>query len=81
MQDINPFKVGDEVIFDPDQRAMGWSWSSFDRVRLKPGDSGIVTRIDDGMYLYLDDGRGGFHWQTFKRVGTAVRTEAIGSGI
>lgn len=29
--------------------------------------SGTVTRIDQGVYLYLDDERGGFHWECFKK--------------
>jgi hypothetical protein len=61
-----PFKLGDRVIFAPDERAIGWSYPTFDRVRLKPGDSGTVTRIAQGKYLYLDDERGGFHWQCFQ---------------
>jgi hypothetical protein len=35
-------------------------------MRLKPGDIGIVTRVEQGAYLYLDDGRGGLHWECFK---------------
>lgn len=66
-QASNPFRLGDRVIFVPSERAIGWEWSTFDRVRLKPGDTGIVTRIDRGAYLYLDDERGGFHWECFKR--------------
>ena len=62
---MNPFKIGDQVRFEPSERAVGWSWSSFDRVRLHPGDSGIVTRIDKNDYLYLDDDRGGFRWECF----------------
>jgi len=62
-----PFKIGDQVSFAPDEHATGWSWSSFERVRLKPGDNGIVTRISKEMYLYLDDERGGFHWECFKK--------------
>jgi hypothetical protein len=65
-QQANPFKVGDSVIFAPNDHAIGWSWSSFDRLRLHPGDTGIVTRVDKEMYLYLDDDRGGFHWECFK---------------
>jgi hypothetical protein len=61
-----PFKIGDRVVFSPDERTIGWSWATFDRVRLKPGDVGVVTEIKDGVYLYLDDGRGGFHWECFK---------------
>ena len=66
-QTDNPFKVGDCVIFTPNEHAIGRTWSTFDRVRLKPGDTGVVTRIDKDVYLYLDDDRGGFHWQCFKR--------------
>lgn len=62
-----PFKIGDRVTFSPDAHAYGWTWSSFEGMRLKPGDVGIVTRISQGMYLYLDDDRGGLHWECFKR--------------
>jgi len=62
----NPFKLGDCVVFDPDERAIGWSWSSFERLRLKPGDAGVVARIAGNNYLYLDDERGGFHWECFR---------------
>ena len=64
----NPFQVGDIVQFDPSQRAIGWAWSHFDNARIHPGDIGTVTRIDDGKYIYVDDGRGGYHWETFKLI-------------
>jgi hypothetical protein len=64
----NPFKIGDKVIFKPTDRAYGWYWPYFDRFRLHPGDEGIVTRIHDGVYLYLDDDRGGFAWDCFEKV-------------
>src|SRR5271155_4782783 len=64
----NPFKIGDKVIFSPAEHTIGWSWSSFDRLRIHPGDIGVVTQITEGAYLYLDDGRGGFHWGCFKKV-------------
>jgi hypothetical protein len=60
-----PFKLGEKVVFTPNEHAMGWSLHTFERARLKPGDSGVITRIESGMYLYLDDGRGGFHWECF----------------
>jgi hypothetical protein len=63
----NPFNVGDRVTFAPDDRTIGWAWSSFDRLRLQPGDTGTVTRVDKEAYLYLDDDRGGFHWECFKK--------------
>jgi hypothetical protein len=65
---MNPFKIGDRVIFSPSERDIGWSWPTFERVRLKPRDVGVVTRIDKDAYLYLDDERGGFHWECFKKV-------------
>lgn len=66
-QKVNPFKIGDQVTFAPDDHTVGWSWSSFDRLRLHPGDTGIITRISKEDYLYLDDDRGGFHWECFKK--------------
>jgi hypothetical protein len=61
-----PFKIGDCVKFVPDQHTYGWTWPSFDAIRLKPGDTGVVTRISQGQYLYLDDDRGGLHWECFE---------------
>lgn len=61
-----PFKVGDRVKFVPDAHAYGWTWPSFERMRLEPGDIGIVTRVSQDQYLYLDDERGGLHWECFK---------------
>jgi hypothetical protein len=47
-QTMNPFHIGERVTFAPDVRTAGWAWSSFDRLRLQPGDTGTVTRIDQG---------------------------------
>ena len=69
-QEDNPFKIGDLVTFEPNERAVGWAWPSFERLKLKPGETGTVTRIDRGMYIYLDDYRGGFHWECFKKAET-----------
>jgi len=48
VQNKNPFKIGDQVVFVPDEHAVGWDWPTFDRVRLRPGDIGAVTRIEKG---------------------------------
>jgi hypothetical protein len=61
----NPFQLGDFVVFAPDDRTIGWTWSSFDRLRIHPGDKGIVSRIQ-GDLIFLDDGRGGFDFECFK---------------
>jgi len=63
---MNPYKIGDVVRFEPDERAVGWSWASFDTARLHPGETGLVTRIGENGFLYLDDERGGFHWECFR---------------
>jgi len=60
-----PFKLGQRVVFTPNQHAIGWTYPSFDRLRLKPGDAGTITRIENDDYLFLDDERGGFHWECF----------------
>jgi len=64
---VCPFNIGDRVAFTPDERTIGWSYPTFERERLKPGDVGTVTRIDKGQYLFLDDNRGGFHWECFTK--------------
>ena len=63
-----PFKIGDLVTFSPDHHTVGWYQHCWDRFRLKPGDKGIVTAIDDKGHIWLDDGRGGFRWQEYKPV-------------
>ena len=60
-----PFKIGQRVVFKPNEHASGWSQHSFERLRLNPGDIGVITRIDEGKYLFLNDDRGGFHWECF----------------
>jgi hypothetical protein len=62
----NPFKIGDRVVLDPDQRTIGWAYSSFDRLRIHPGDEGTVTKIVSDMIL-IDDDRGGFSWECFRK--------------
>jgi hypothetical protein len=61
-----PFKIGDKVVFSPNQHAYGWTWPSFERMRLTPGQVGTITRISNDEYLYLDDDRGGLHWECFR---------------
>jgi len=63
----NEFKIGDRIVFAPNEHVIGWEWPTFERLRLRPGDAGVVTRIDRAEYLYLDDERGGFHWECFRK--------------
>jgi len=62
-----PFKIGDRVKFSPSDHCKGWHQESFDRLRIHPGYAGIITKIEKDIYLYLDDGRGGFPWIEFKK--------------
>jgi hypothetical protein len=64
---VNPFKIGEKVAFVPDERTAGWTWPTFERIKLKPGDVGIITRIERDDFIYLDGERGGLHWECFKR--------------
>jgi len=61
-----PFKIGDRVLFSPSERTTGWYQHAWDRLRIKPGDHGTITKIDQGVYVYLDDNRGGFFWTEYK---------------
>ena len=62
-----PFKIGDRVMFLPDKHTYGWTGPSFERLRLKPGETGVITRIDKETYIFLDDDRGGLHWECFQK--------------
>jgi len=62
-----PFKIGDRVEFSPDKKTIGWTSSSFDRLRIHPGDIGIVTKIVDNA-IFIDDDRGGLSWECFRLV-------------
>ena len=46
-QIMNPFKIGGQVVFAPDERTVGWEWPTFERIRLKPGDVGVITQRED----------------------------------
>jgi hypothetical protein len=71
----NPFKIGDRVQFDPNERAQGWSW--FGPGTIQPNDIGVVSRIEDKTQIFIrrdlstpdDKEVGGFYWSCFKRVG------------
>ena len=42
-------------------------------MRLTPGQVGTVTRISNDEYLYLDDDRGGLHWEVLSGGGLRDR--------
>ena len=43
-------------------------WPTLDRIRLQPGDQGVVTRIEADDFVYIEDGKGGLHWQCIQKV-------------
>ena len=47
-----PFRVGDEVVFSPNEHAIGWSYPSFARIALSRGDTGVISRIEQGTNIY-----------------------------
>jgi ATP-dependent exoDNAse (exonuclease V) alpha subunit len=65
-QTTNPFQIGDKVVFAPNDHALGWSCMSLDKFRIYPGDAGTISKISDDSYLYIEDDRGGFHWECWQ---------------
>ena len=59
-----PFKVGDKVRFSPSARTRGL-YQNLDRFGLKIDQVLPITEIRDGLYLYFEDGSGGFPWNEF----------------
>jgi hypothetical protein len=72
---LNPFSVGDRVTFAPDDHTIGWTYPSFDELRIHPGDTGAVTRIVNDL-IYIDDDRGGFSWYCWKNADQTLAEEA-----
>jgi hypothetical protein len=38
----------------PDELTVGWLWTTIERLGLKPGDVGIIIRIEREDYVNLD---------------------------
>lgn len=62
-----PFDVGDVVRFKPSERTRG-HYQNFERFGLKPNDVAEIKEIKDGIYLYFEDGKGGWAWNEFELV-------------
>ncbi|MHB9054462.1 MAG: hypothetical protein ACYC5F_10860 [Thermoleophilia bacterium] len=67
MKEKCPFEVGDAVKFTPSERTRGL-YQNIERFGLKVGQEAIVREVRDGIYLYFDDGAGGFPWKEFSLV-------------
>lgn len=67
MNDKCPYNIGDRVRFTPSKRTKGL-YQDIERFGLKPNQVAIIREIRDGVYLYFDDGKGGFPWNEFSSV-------------
>jgi hypothetical protein len=74
-----PFSIGDLVRFTPSRRTKGL-YQDIGRFGLMPNETAVVREIREGIYLYFDEGRGGFPWNEFTRVDKETGTaQAMGS--
>lgn len=60
-----PFKIGDKVKFTPSERTKG-QYQNIEGFGLEENKDYIIREIKDSIYLYFDDGKGGFPWNEFK---------------
>ena len=73
METYCPFSIGDLVQFNPSERTKGL-YQDIGRFGLQPNEIAIVREVREGVYLYFDNGRGGFPWNEFIRVETGGDT-------
>jgi len=59
-----PFKVGDVVKFTPSERTRNL-YQNIERFGLAIEQTVVIREIRDGIYLYFDNGAGGFPWNEF----------------
>jgi len=59
-----PFKVGDVVKFTPSERTRNL-YQNIERFGLSIEQTVVIREIRDGIYLYFDNGAGGFPWNEF----------------
>ena len=59
-----PFVVGDRVTFSPSLRTQGLC-QNIERFGVRVGETLTIKRIRDGIYLYFDNGAGGWPWNEF----------------
>ncbi len=62
-----PFKVGDMVRFTPSLETRSFS-KIIEHCGLKIGEVAKIVEIRGGIYLFFENGRGGFPWNEFSPV-------------
>jgi hypothetical protein len=71
----NSFREGDEVIFAPDQRTIGWYQHSFDRWQIFPGYYGKVTKVEGDQVTIDDKSEATMHWSQFRRASEVASSD------
>lgn len=66
-EEQNPFHQGDEVIFCPDRRTIGWYQHSFERWGIHPGYMGTVTKVLADQVEVDEKRESTMHWSQFRR--------------
>jgi len=77
---VNPFRVGDQVVFTPDQRTVGWYQHSFERWGIYPGYVGRVTQVVNDKIELDGNPESTMYWSQFQlasEVSTAEREAMV----
>ena len=61
-----PFLVGDRVTFTPSERTRG-HYQNIEGFGVRIGETLVVREVRDGIYLYFDNGAGGWPWNEFAK--------------
>lgn len=69
METYCPFSIGELVRLTPSERTKGL-YQDIEHFGLQPNETAVVREVRYGIYLYFDNGRGGFPWNEFTRVET-----------
>jgi len=59
-----PFSIGEPVVFTPSARTRGL-YQDIERFGMDEGKTYVVREIRDDMYIYTDNGAGGWPWTEF----------------
>lgn len=70
-----PFEIGDSVVFAPNEKVKGW-YPNYEEDGFFEGRGGIISRIKDGMYIYLDQNPNGLHWKCFEHSKRGTRQKS-----
>ncbi len=59
-----PFSIGQSVVFTPSPRTSGL-YQVIEMFGMEVGKTYVVREIRDDMYVYTDNGAGGWPWNEF----------------